>query len=133
MDYTSTAKAQEMAHITRKEMISHFANAQKNNQSGIIDKYYNYWANRLGINSIQCRRLAELFSAAVDAPKTGQQIRIPVELKPPRKEEEQQTSNNQITTMQAPQGRFTKFTRKGYQLFSRFFRETQWIVGNRPC
>jgi hypothetical protein len=90
MDYTSTAKAQEVACITRKEMISHFANAQKNNQSGIVDKYYNYWANLLGVNSIQCRRLAEFFSQAVDAPKTGQQIRIPAELKPPRKEEQQQ-------------------------------------------
>jgi hypothetical protein len=102
MDYTSTAKAQESALITRKEMISHFANAQKNNQSGIVDKYYNYWANLLGVNSIQCRRLAELFSQAVDAPKTGQKLHIPAELKPPRKEEEQQ----QITTMQIVQGRF---------------------------
>jgi hypothetical protein len=101
MDYTSTAKAQESALITRKEMISHFANAQKNNQSGIVDKYYNYWANLLGVNSIQCRRLAELFSQAVDAPKTGQKLHIPAELKPPRKEEEQQ----QIATMQIVQGR----------------------------
>jgi hypothetical protein len=106
MDYTSTAKPQESACITRKEMISHFANAQNNNQSGIIDKYYNYWANLLGVNSIQCRRLAELFSAAVDAPKTGQKIIIPAELKPPRKEESQ--LNNQITTVQADGGRFLK-------------------------
>ena len=84
MDYTSTAKPQEMARITPREIISHFANAQKNNQSGIIDKYFNYWANLLGVNSAQCRRLAELFSQAVDAPKTGQQIRIPPELKSPR-------------------------------------------------
>ncbi|CAF0846345.1 unnamed protein product [Adineta steineri] len=96
MDYTSTAKSQELAFITRKEMISHFANAQNSNQSGIIDKYYNYWANLLGVKSIQCRRLAELFSAAVDAPKTGQKIHIPAELKPPRKEEEEE----QIITIQ---------------------------------
>jgi hypothetical protein len=107
MNYNSTAKAQESALITRKEMISHFANAQKNNQSGIIDTYYNYWANLLGVNSTQCRRLAELFSEAVDAPKTGQKIRIPSELKPPRKEEQQ--SNNQITTMQSARGRFPKY------------------------
>ncbi len=90
MDYSSTAKAQESVLITRKEMISHFANAQKNNQSGIIDKYYNYWANHVGVNSIQCRRLAELFSQAVDAPKTGQKLFIPAELKPPRNEQQQQ-------------------------------------------
>jgi len=106
MDYTSTAKPQESACITRKEMISHFANAQNNNQSGIIDKYYNYWANLLGVKSIQCRRLAELFSAAVDAPKTGQKIIIPAELKPPRKEESQ--LNNQITTVQPDGGTFLK-------------------------
>ncbi|CAM4843339.1 unnamed protein product, partial [Rotaria magnacalcarata] len=101
MDYNSTAKAQESEFITRKEMISHFANAQKNNQSGIIDNYYNYWANLLGVNSIQCRRLAELFSEAVDAPKTGQKIRIPVELKPPRKEEQQ--FPNEISLIQSSQ------------------------------
>ncbi|CAF3472132.1 unnamed protein product [Rotaria socialis] len=101
MDYNSTAKAQESEIITRKEMISHFANAQKNNQSGIIDNYYNYWANLLGIASIQCRRLAELFSEAVDAPKTGQKIRIPVELKPPRKEEQQLP--NEISSIQSSQ------------------------------
>jgi hypothetical protein len=76
MNYNSTAKPQESAVITRKEMISHFSNAQKNNQSGIIDKYYNYWADLLGVNSTQCRRLAELFSEAVDAPKTGQKSEI---------------------------------------------------------
>ena len=94
MDYSSTAKAQESALIERKDRIVHFANAQKSNQSGLIDKYYNYWANLLGVQSIQCRRLAELFSQAVDAPKTGQKIRIPSELKPPRTEE----SSNPITT-----------------------------------
>jgi len=88
MDYTSTAKAQEIACITRKEMISHFARAQKMNQSGIVDKYYNLWANRVGINSTQCRRLAEFFSQAVDAPKTGQQIRIPAELKIQKNDED---------------------------------------------
>lgn len=91
MNYNSTVKAQEFAEITRKEMIIHFANAQKTNQSGIIDKYYNYWANLLGVNSIQCRRLAQLFSEAVDAPKTGQKIHIPPELKPPRQQKEEQT------------------------------------------
>ncbi|CAF4312675.1 unnamed protein product, partial [Rotaria sordida] len=102
MDYNSTAKAKESEFITRKEMISHFANAQKNNQSGIIDHYYNYWANLLGVNSTQCRRLAELFSEAVDAPKTGQRIRIPAELKPSRKEKQQ--LNNETTSIETTQG-----------------------------
>ena len=93
MDYSSTGQAQEFSIITQKEMISHFANAQKMNQSGIIDKYYNYWANRLGIQSIQCRRLAELFSAAVDAPKTGQKIIIPAELRPPKTDQGQIEEN----------------------------------------
>ncbi|CAF4884205.1 unnamed protein product [Rotaria sp. Silwood1] len=101
MNYNSTAKVQESELITREEMISHFANAQKNNQSGIIDNYYNYWANLLGVKSTQCRRLAELFSEAVDAPKTGQKIRIPSELKPPRKEEQQ--LNNEMTSIETIQ------------------------------
>ncbi|CAF2692833.1 unnamed protein product [Rotaria sp. Silwood2] len=74
MNYNSTSKVKESEFITRKEMISYFANAQKTNQSGIIDNYFNYWANLLGVNSTQCRRLAELFSKAVDAPKTGRKI-----------------------------------------------------------
>ncbi|CAF4082548.1 unnamed protein product, partial [Rotaria sordida] len=101
MNYNSTAKVQESEFITRNEMISHFANAKKNNQSGIIDNYYNYWANLLGVNSTQCRRLAELFSEAVDAPKTGQKIRIPAELKPPRKEKQQ--LNNETTSIETTQ------------------------------
>lgn len=95
MDYNSTAKAQESEFITRKELISHFANAHKNNQSGIVDKYYNYWANLLGVNSVQCRRLAELFSEAVDAPKTGHRVRIPSDLKPPRTESNISIDNSQ--------------------------------------
>ena len=88
MDYSSTAKSQELTLITRGDVIKHFANAKSNNQSGIIDTYFNYWANRLGVCSIQCRRLAQLFSAAVDAPKTGQRISIPSELRPPRNEQQ---------------------------------------------
>ena len=103
MDYKSTAKGQESTLITRKDMISHFANAQKNSQSGMVNNYYNYWANLLGVNSIQCRRLAELFSEAVDAPKTGQRVRIPPELRPPKQQE--QPIDNQITTVQTAGGR----------------------------
>ena len=106
MDYKSTAKGQESTLITRKDMISHFANAQKNSQSGMVKNYYNYWANLLGVNSIQCRRLAELFSEAVDAPKTGQRVRIPPELRPLKQQEQQ--IDNQITTVQTAGGRFLK-------------------------
>jgi hypothetical protein len=97
MDYSSTAKAKEPACITRADIIAQFADAQKNNQSGTIDAYYNYWANLLGVNSMQCRRLAELFSAAVDAPKTGEKIRIPPELRPPRPEAQQDRNQATIT------------------------------------
>lgn len=88
MDYSSTVKSQELISITREDVIKHFANAQSNNQSGLIDSYFNYWANRLGVRSTQCRRLAQLFSAAVDAPKTGQRISIPSELRPQRNEQQ---------------------------------------------
>jgi hypothetical protein len=27
----------------------------------------------------------------------------------------------------------TQLTREGHQLFNRFFLETQWVIGNRPC
>lgn len=88
MDYSSTAKSQEFSTITREDIIKHFANAKSNNQSGLIDSYFNYWANRLGVRSTQCRRLAQLFSEAVDAPKTGQKISIPSELRPIRNEQQ---------------------------------------------
>ncbi|CAF1514128.1 unnamed protein product [Adineta ricciae] len=129
MDYSSTAKAQESALIERKDRIAQFASAQKNNQSGLIDKYYNYWANRLGVQSIQCRRLAELFSQAVDAPKTGQKIRVPAELKPPRSEESSNTTTAGSNTAEGKEYVWMKMLNNAKKFRDEF--QTKLLTENR--
>lgn len=93
MDYSSNVQAREPPEITRTDLIDHFAHAQRLNQVGIVDSCFSFWANKLGVRSVQCRRLAELFSVAVDAPKTGEKVRIPAELRPPRTNELQSNVN----------------------------------------
>lgn len=87
MNYSSNVSIPLPLRITREDIVTQFSHGQKNNKSGLIDKYFNIWANLLGVRSTQCRRLAQLFSAAVDAPKTGENIRIPPDLKPPQDDE----------------------------------------------
>eukprot|EP00118_Oscarella_pearsei_P013827 m.114425 g.114425 ORF g.114425 m.114425 type:complete len:1639 (+) comp37497_c0_seq1:435-5351(+) len=50
-----------------------------------IDRLFNLWADCRGIRSVECQKLAMLFSDAVDAAKTGTQVTIPQTLTaPPR-------------------------------------------------
>ena len=67
--------------ITLDTLIDYFS-SQRNNM-GTIDSYYKYWANKKGAGCTECQRLGQLFSRSVDAPKTGDVVHIPCNLKPP--------------------------------------------------
>ncbi|CAF1510842.1 unnamed protein product, partial [Didymodactylos carnosus] len=84
MNYSSNSEAKKTPNITQTDIIKHFAKVAHDSTVGTISNYFNKWADLNGITCTQCRQLAELFSTAIDAPKTGEIVRIPPHLRLPQ-------------------------------------------------
>ena len=68
--------------VTREMMLDYFASFV--NSVGIIATYFQFWADTIGPGCRQCDQLGAWFSRSVDAAKTGDVVRIPKHLIPPR-------------------------------------------------
>ena len=84
-DYPSV-EAHPSDTVTREMMIDYFS-GQKN-MMGKINDYFQYWADIKGPGCYQCEQLGAWFSRSVDSSKTGDIVRIPYHLIPPRPEPE---------------------------------------------
>ncbi|WZZ29319.1 hypothetical protein YC2023_012720 [Brassica napus] len=82
MDYTAE-EPQALDHeVTIQEITKHFTNYPLNNNVGTISNLHKVFADKEGekAGSKQCLELAKMFSAAVDFPKTGVEVKIPPHL-----------------------------------------------------
>ncbi|KAG2246190.1 hypothetical protein Bca52824_085818 [Brassica carinata] len=82
MDYTAE-EPQALDHeVTIQEITNHFTNYPLNNNVGTISNLHKVFADKEGekAGSKQCLELAKMFSAAVDFPKTGVEVKIPPHL-----------------------------------------------------
>ncbi|KAL0691180.1 hypothetical protein Bca4012_090859 [Brassica carinata] len=82
MDYTAE-ESQALDHeVTIQEITKHFTNYPLNNNVGTISNLHKVFADKEGekAGSKQCLELAKMFSAAVDFPKTGVEVKIPSHL-----------------------------------------------------
>ena len=84
-DYPSV-EAHPSDAVTREMMIDYFS-GQKN-MMGKINDYFQYWADIKGPGCYECEQLGAWFSRSVDSSKTGDVVRIPHYLIPPRPEPE---------------------------------------------
>ncbi|WZZ29308.1 hypothetical protein YC2023_012709 [Brassica napus] len=85
MDYTAEepqALDHEVTIQVRREITNHFTNYPLNNNVGTISNLHKVFADKEGekAGSKQCLELAKMFSAAVDFPKTGVEVKIPPHL-----------------------------------------------------
>ena len=80
-DYPSV-EAPPSDGVTRDMLIDYFS-SQKN-MMGKINNYFEYWADRDGPGCSKCEQLGAWFSRSVDSSKTGDVVRIPRYLMPPR-------------------------------------------------
>lgn len=75
----SGAKSKD-SDVTYEQLIKYFSNYNAS-LVGTVNNYWCKWADYAGVNSAQCIMLANLFSRAVDAAKSGENIQLPIELK----------------------------------------------------
>ena len=68
--------------VTRAMMLDYFSSFV--NSVGKIATYFQHWADTIGPGCKQCEELGAWFSRSVDAAKTGDVVRIPRYLTPPR-------------------------------------------------
>ena len=86
-------------HTPQFETVQYFA--QQNQQSrvmGRIDNVFNYWANKKGVNCVECERLGMLFANSVDSAKTGIIVTIPRELVPPKHDNDNNIGQDKVWT-----------------------------------
>ena len=65
-----------MTDFTINDVINYFAEYTNLNSLGLIGDAHLAFADKDGANSIRCLKLAEKFSKAVDAPKTGEKVTL---------------------------------------------------------
>ncbi|XP_052769817.1 uncharacterized protein LOC128209691 [Mya arenaria] len=76
-DYPSIS-AKPQGAITHEKVISYFSKQNETRKLiGRVNKLYNLWADRKGVNSTECELLGQLFSRAIDASKSGDEVKIP--------------------------------------------------------
>ncbi|CAF0772211.1 unnamed protein product [Didymodactylos carnosus] len=73
LTYTATEKT-EVPRITHELIIDHIVNTFGTAKQGLICDIHLVVANICGVRSEECKKLAELFARAVDAPKTGEDV-----------------------------------------------------------
>ena len=84
-DYPSV-EAHPSDKVTREMMIDYFSGQR--NMMGKINDYFQYWADIKGPGCYECEQLGAWFSRSVDSSKTGDIVRIPFNLIPPKPEPE---------------------------------------------
>jgi hypothetical protein len=66
----------KVSDFTINDVINYFAEYTNLNSLGLIGDAHLAFADKDGANSIRCLKLAEKFSKAVDAPKTGEKVTL---------------------------------------------------------
>ncbi|XP_035673963.1 uncharacterized protein LOC118414200 [Branchiostoma floridae] len=80
-------EAAKKERVSIGDLISVFANYNSRTVSR-LNELFNRWADVKGVTSSECRKIAKLFSTAVDTAKTGKGVDIPPRLlKPPDAQE----------------------------------------------
>jgi RNA-dependent RNA polymerase len=72
--YTA-ASTPSKQNISQSDLINNFVGYNPFTV-GKIHRYFNMWADRKGVNSMECVQLSELFARAIDAAKTGEEVRV---------------------------------------------------------
>ena len=76
MDYTDNTKAKEKENINRMDVIEFFAEYSINSNLGLIADAHMAIADKYGALDDRAKRLAKKFALAVDAPKTGADVKL---------------------------------------------------------
>lgn len=92
MDPIVRAVCHEKHDITKEDLIDRFCKSESH--IGLVNKIYNGWAEEVGAGSPECRKLAKVFSEAVDQAKHGGKVNIPSRLRRRQSESDRERPKN---------------------------------------